>query len=154
MYVITFHILGVRCYSLCLKWPCWSCPAHVHHEITVKQLNDPDGNTNISAFHIFGLNICFDPWIHSADEIRASQNGYGWNIKSGGNIYNRVYEIEKMLLKTKPWVKLYCEISPWKWTKKIFWKFWCFTCQICIFKFKHLLIKVKNQLRDTLKCVK
>ena len=26
--------------------------------------------------------------------------------------------------------------------------------KICVFKFKHLLIKVKNQLRDTAKCVK
>ena len=43
-------------------------------------MKGPNGNTNIYAFHIFGLNVCVHPWIHSTGEIWASRNGYGWNI--------------------------------------------------------------------------
>ena len=44
------------------------------------QLNAPNGNKNIFAFHIFGLNVYVHPWIHSAGEILAC-------ILSGGTIY-------------------------------------------------------------------
>ena len=54
----------------------------LNHEFTVKnghflvenckKLNVPSGNTNIFAYHIFGLNVCVHPWIHSVDEIWAS----------------------------------------------------------------------------------
>ena len=68
------------------------------------------------------------------------------------------YILGCMKLRKFCWKQNPGKIIPWKipikMDKKIIRKFWCFTCQNRIFKFKHLLIKVKNQLRDTAKCVR
>ena len=62
-------------------------------EIDVRPLNVSNGKSIIFSFYIFSLNVFILPWIHSASEILASQNGSGWNVFFGGNIFI-VYEVE------------------------------------------------------------